>query len=64
MSETRAEYVRASWPSSGKNWPEFAKWLRHGGRRLTLDGAFSAAKDGLSEDEVRGCCALVLLSEG
>jgi hypothetical protein len=27
----------------------FAEWLRHGGRKLIVDAAFSAAKDGMSE---------------
>ena len=51
--DAHIEEVRTSWPSTGRDWPEFANWLRHGGRKLVLHGAFGAAKDGLSEDEVR-----------
>src|SRR5262249_43003445 len=46
-------YFHLSWPSTGKKWPEFANWLRHGGRMLYLGRAFTVAKRGLNEDEVR-----------
>ncbi|MEZ5901310.1 MAG: hypothetical protein R3D51_17665 [Hyphomicrobiaceae bacterium] len=53
LSSGRAEYVQPSWSSEGREWSEFANWLRHGGRKLVMDGAFTAARNGLSEAEVR-----------
>ena len=53
IRDTRAEYIPKRWSSADKEWPAFADWLRHGGRKLLADAAFSAAKDGMSETEVR-----------
>jgi hypothetical protein len=39
--------------SATVEWPAFAEWLRHGGRKLVTDAAFSAARDGMSEGDVR-----------
>ena len=49
----RVDYVRSSWSSANRNWAEFSDWLRHGGRKLVLDGANAAAKDGLTEEQIR-----------
>jgi hypothetical protein len=51
--DMREHYIPTQWSSAGKDWPAFAYFLRHGGRRLIRDAAFSAAKDGMSEAEVR-----------
>jgi hypothetical protein len=51
--DVRVQYIPAQWSSAGKGWPAFADWLRHGGRKLVMDAAFAAAKDGMSEVEVR-----------
>jgi hypothetical protein len=51
--EMGAQYIPTQWSSAGKEWPVFADWLRHGGRKLVMNAAFSAAKDGMSETEVR-----------
>jgi len=53
IRDDRAQYIPVQWSSAGKEWPAFADWLRHGGRKLVMDAAFSAAKDGMSETEVR-----------
>jgi hypothetical protein len=53
IQDARAQYLPAQWSSAGKEWPAFEDWLRHGGRKLVMDAAFSAAKDGMSETEVR-----------
>jgi hypothetical protein len=53
VGDIRAEYVPKQWSSADKEWPAFADWLRHGGRKLIIDAAFSTAKDGMSEAEVR-----------
>lgn len=47
--DMRAQYIPKQWTSAGSEWPAFADWLRHGGRKLVMDAAFSAAKDGMSE---------------
>jgi hypothetical protein len=47
------QYLATQWSSADKEWPAFADKLRHGGRRLILDGAFSAARNGMTETEVR-----------
>jgi hypothetical protein len=41
------------WSSAGKEWSTFAEWLRLGGRRLVRDAAFSAARHGMNETQVR-----------
>jgi hypothetical protein len=51
--DMRVEYIPQRWSSADKEWPAFAEWLRHGGRKLVTDAAFSAARDGMSEDDVR-----------
>lgn len=51
--DIRAQYIPAQWSSAGKEWPVFAGWLRHGGRKLIIDAAFSGAKDGMSENDIR-----------
>jgi hypothetical protein len=53
IRDMRAQYIPAQWSSAGKEWSAFANWLRHGGRKLVIDAAFSTAKDGMSETEVR-----------
>jgi hypothetical protein len=53
VRDIRSGYVPQRWSSAGKEWSPFADWLRHGGRKLVMDAAFSAAKDGISEAEVR-----------
>lgn len=53
IQDMRAQYIPTQWSSAGKDWPAFADWLRHGGRKLVMDAAFSAARDGMSETEVR-----------
>jgi len=53
IRDARAEHFAEWWSSAGKDWFVFSNWLRHGGRRLVQDGAFSAAKNGMSEAEVR-----------
>ena len=51
--ENRVEYVQSSWSSANRDWAEFSDWLRHGGRKLVLDGAHAAAKDGLTQEQIR-----------
>jgi hypothetical protein len=51
--DMRAQYIPQRWSSADREWPAFAEWLRHGGRKLATDAAFSAVKDGMSEAEVR-----------
>jgi len=51
--DMRAQYLPKQWSSAGREWPAFADWLRHGGRKLVMDAAFSAASDGMSETQVR-----------
>jgi hypothetical protein len=53
VRDMRAEYVPRQWSSADKEWPAFADWLRHGGRKLIEDAAFSTARDRMSEAEVR-----------
>ena len=53
VTDIREHYLPERWSSAGKEWPGFADWLRHGGRRLLQDAAFSAVKDGMSETEIR-----------
>jgi hypothetical protein len=53
LRDARAERFADWWSSAGKDWSAFSNWLRHGGRRLVETGAFSAAKNGMSEAEVR-----------
>jgi hypothetical protein len=52
-TDIREHYLPEQWSSAGKEWLGYADWLRHGGRRLLQDAAFSAMKDGMSETEVR-----------
>jgi hypothetical protein len=51
--DMRAGYIPIGWSSANKDWPGFAEWLRHGGRKLLIDAAFTAAKDGMTEADVR-----------
>jgi hypothetical protein len=51
--DMRAEYIPREWSSAGRRWPPFAERLRHGSRKLLEDAAFSAARDGMTENEVR-----------
>ncbi|MEX2618189.1 MAG: hypothetical protein WD767_19040 [Alphaproteobacteria bacterium] len=53
VQDVRIGYVQSSWSSDNQDWDEFSKWLKHGGRKLLLNDAFSAAKDGLTEDQIR-----------
>ena len=53
IRDIRAGYIPERWSSADKEWPPFADWLRHGGRKLVTDAAFSAARNGMSEAEVR-----------
>ena len=48
-----AQYLPQQWSSADKEWPAFADWLRHGGRKELSRAAFSAAEDGMSEAEIR-----------
>src|SRR5262245_22469156 len=53
LRETRTGPIPAGWSSPDQKWDEFAVWLRQGGRRLLREAAFTAAQDGMSEQEVR-----------
>lgn len=53
VQDSRIDYVRSSWSSDNQEWSEFSEWLKHGGRYLLIDGAFAAAKDGLTEEQIR-----------
>jgi hypothetical protein len=52
-SNMEAAYIPIGWSSANKEWPAFAAWLRHGGRKLLTGAAFIAAKNGMTEAEVR-----------
>jgi hypothetical protein len=49
----RTEYIPQRWSSAEKDWPAFAGWIRHGGRKLLTDAAFSAARNRMSETQIR-----------
>jgi hypothetical protein len=51
--DMRAQYIPKQWSSAGREWPAFADWVKHGGRKLVMDAAFSTANDGMSETQVR-----------
>jgi hypothetical protein len=53
VRDMRVGYIPREWSSAGKEWLSFAERLRHGARLLLRDAVFSAAKDGMSEIEVR-----------
>jgi len=53
LRETRTGPIPVGWSSADQKWDEFAVWLRQGGRRLLREAAFTAAQDGMSEQEVR-----------
>lgn len=53
IQDMRASYISQRWSAADREWRVFADWLRHGGRKLIIDAAFSAARNGMTEAEVR-----------